>query len=318
MRKVCLMSPAEKHLYSPTFEWRFLHPRFWLTWIGVFFSLLIAFLPLRWRDKLASWVACHLLHTKSGALKRARINLEQCFPEKPLEEREALLKKNFQTAAQFFIAYGELIVRSKRHCENRCVMSGEEHLFPLLESDQNVIALVPHCWAIDYAGVMLTARGHKTVAMIRIQKNPIFNWLIHRQRTRYGARVYCRTSGIKPFMSSVKEGYLGYYLPDEDLGAQHSVFTPFFASNKATMKGLGKLAKLSNAKVVPMLPAYNAETGKYELFISPPLENFPSGDETTDALIMNQALEAMIAKHPEQYMWVLNLLRTRPDGSRLY
>ena len=312
------MSNGDKHIYNPTFEWRFLHPRFWLTWFSVLGSLLIAFFPLRWRDKLASWIACRLLNTKSGALKRARVNLEQCFPEKSLEERENLLKKSFQTAAQYFIAYGELIVRSKRYCENRCVILGEEHLFPLLKSDQNVIALVPHCWAIDYAGVMLTAKGHKTVAMIRTQKNPIFNWLIHLQRIRYGARVYCRSAGIKPFMKSIKEGYMGYYLPDEDLGAQHSVFTPFFASNKATMKGLGRLASLTDAKVVPMLPAYNAELGKYELFISPPLENFPSGSEETDALIMNQALESMISKHPEQYMWVLNLLRTRPDGSRLY
>lgn len=312
------MSSADKHLYHPTFQWRFLHPRFWLTWLGVFCALLIAFLPVCWRDKLASKIACSLLHTKSGALKRARINLEQCFPEKPLEEREHLLKRSFETAAQFFIAYGELIIRSKKHCEDRCVVSGEEHLFPLLDSGKKVIALVPHCWAIDYAGIMLTAKGYKTVAMIRTQKNPILNWLIHRQRIRYGARVYCRTSGIKPFMRAIKEGHLGYYLPDEDLGARHSVFTPFFASNKATMKGLGKLAKVTDATVVPMLPAYNTETGKYELFISPPLENFPTDSEESDALIMNQALEAMIGKHPEQYMWVLNLLRTRPDGSRLY
>lgn len=312
------MNSADKHAYNPTFQWRFLHPRFWTTWVGVFVSLSIAFLPLRWRDKLASWIACRLLNTKSKALKRARVNIEQCFPEKSLEERETLLKKSFQTAAQFFIAYGELVVRSKRRCESRCTITGQEHLFPLLDSGKKVIALVPHCWAIDYAGIMLTAKGYKTVAMIRSQKNPIFNWLIHRQRIRYGARVYCRTSGIKPFMNAIKEGHLGYYLPDEDLGAKNSVFTPFFASNKATMKGLGRLATLTDATVIPMLPAYNAESGKYELFISPPLENFPSGDEATDALIMNQALESMISKHPEQYMWILNLLRTRPDGSCLY
>jgi lauroyl-Kdo2-lipid IVA myristoyltransferase len=312
------MSSADKHLYNPTFQWRFLHPRFWLTWLGVLCSLLIAFFPLRWRDKWASKIACRLLHSKSGALKRARLNLEQCFPEKSLEEREALLRQSFETAAQFFVAYGELLVRSKQYCEDRCVIFGQEHLFPLLNRGDNVIALVPHCWAIDYAGIMLTAQGHKTVAMIRIQKNPIFNWLIHRQRVRYGARVYCRSSGIKPFMKAVQDGYLGYYLPDEDLGVQHSVFTPFFASTKATMKGLGKLTKLTNATVVPMLPAYNATSGKYELFISPALENFPTGNEETDALVMNQALEAMISQHPEQYMWVLNLLRTRPDGSCLY
>ena len=312
------MSSSDKHIYNPTFQRRFLHPRFWLTWVGVLFSLAIAFMPLRWRDKLASWIAGRLLHKKSGALKRARVNIEQCFPEKSLQEREALLKKSFQTAAQFFIAYGELVIRSKKHCESRCTIHGQEHLFPLMDNGQKVIALVPHCWAIDYAGIMLTAKGYKTVAMIRTQKNPIFNWLIHRQRIRYGARVYCRTSGIKPFMKAIKSGYLGYYLPDEDLGLQNSVFTPFFASNKATMKGLGRLATITDATVVPMLPIYNTALGKYELFIFPPLENFPSGDDATDALMMNQALEAMISKHPEQYMWVLNLLRTRPDGSHLY
>ncbi|RBO86204.1 lauroyl-Kdo(2)-lipid IV(A) myristoyltransferase [Marinomonas aquiplantarum] len=309
---------ADNKLYNPTFQWRFLLPRFWLTWLGVAFTFLLAFVPVVWRDALASWIAGRLLNTKSGALKRARINLAECFPDKSLAEREALLKHSFQVAAQFFLAYGELLIRSKRHNQQRCVIHGEEHLFPRLQAQQNVIALVPHCWAIDYAGVMLTAHGFNTVAMIRDQKNPITDWLIHLQRIQYGARVYHRDSGIKPYLKSIKQGYLGYYLPDEDLGPQNSVFAPFFATEKATMKGLGKLAKLSNAVVVPMLPAYDAQSKQYHLHILPALENFPTGDEKADAERMNQTLEQLISAHPEQYMWVLNLLRTRPDGSRLY
>jgi lauroyl-KDO2-lipid IV(A) myristoyltransferase len=81
---------------------------------------------------------------------------------------------------------------------------------------------------------------------------------------------------------------------------------------------LGKLTKLTKANIVPMFQAYNAKTGKYELHIFPALENFPTGDDTQDAIVMNKALEAMIETHTEQYMWILSLLRSRPDGTKLY
>ena len=38
---------------------------------------------------------------------------------------------------------------------------------------------------------------------------------------------------------------MGYYLPDEDFGAEQSVFVDFFATYKATLPGLNKMAKLA-------------------------------------------------------------------------
>jgi lauroyl-KDO2-lipid IV(A) myristoyltransferase len=256
---------------------------------------------------------------KSGALKRARLNIQHCFPEKSLEERETILRKSLETAAQFCFAYGELLVRSDKYKKSRNEIIGGENLFPLLDRGENVITLVPHCWSIDYTGSMLASLGYTVTTIMKPQKNPLTDWLMHTQRMQYGRGVvYPRSAGIKPFLQSVKKGYVGYYLPDEDLGAQHSVFVPFFGAEKATMKGLGKLTKLTKANIVPMFQAYNAKTGKYELHIFPALENFPTGDDTQDAIVMNKALEAMIETHTEQYMWILSLLRSRPDGTKLY
>ncbi|SBS24620.1 Lipid A biosynthesis (KDO)2-(lauroyl)-lipid IVA acyltransferase [Marinomonas spartinae] len=313
------MSIQDKYVHNPTFEWRFLLPQYWPTWIGLLFAVSLAFVPFRIRDKLASKMA-HLLVTRKGGstIKRARINLEQCFPEKSLAEREDILNRCCETALQFYLSYAGLLVRSKRHNQSKGSMIGAEHLLPLLDRGEKIIALVPHCWAIDYAAVMIAAKGYQVSTMMKPQKQKILDWLIHKQRMQYGGKIYPREVGIKPFLKSVKEGYLGYYLPDEDLGPQHSVFVPFFGAQKATMKGLGKFAKLTKAVVVPMLPTYNAENGQYELFILPALENFPTGDEEQDAIAMNQAMETLIAEHPEQYMWILNLLRSRPDGSKLY
>ncbi|SON49232.1 lauroyl-Kdo(2)-lipid IV(A) myristoyltransferase [Vibrio tapetis] len=308
----------QKQLYDPKFQWSFLHPKYWPTWLGIGFAILLAFVPFRLRDRFASWISGYFSKRNSGALRRARKNIELCYPEKTPEERQELLAKTYETAAQFFLGYAELTVRSKKYNQNRGEVFGREHLFPLLEQGEKVIALVPHCWAIDYTGMYFSSYGHDVVIMIRPQKNPIGDWLMNVQRMRYGGRIVPRDSGIKPYLRSIKDGYMAYYLPDEDHGAQNSVFVPFFGTEKATLKGFGKLAKLSRAKVVPMIPAYNAEKGKFELFILPALENFPTGDEEQDARMMNQALEELLKDRPEQYMWILNLLRTRPDGTELY
>lgn len=84
------------------------------------------------------------------------------------------------------------------------------------------------------------------------------------------------------------------------------------------MKGVGKLAKLANAAVLPVFPSFNMETGRYEINIQAPLTNFPSGNEYDDASYMNKVLEEMIRKQPEQYMWVMSILRHLPDGSQRY
>tara|TARA_R110001632_G_scaffold42165_1_gene106318 strand:- start:15727 stop:16686 length:960 start_codon:yes stop_codon:yes gene_type:complete len=319
MNETTYMTASDKNLHNPKFAWRFLAPRFWLTWLIVLFALVLAYVPFRIRDKLATKVVPLIMKKKSGALKRARLNIQHCFPEKALEERETILRKSLETAAQFCFAYGELLVRSDKYKKSRNEIIGGENLFPLLDRGENVITLVPHCWSIDYTGSMLASLGYTVTTIMKPQKNPLTDWLMHTQRMQYGRGVvYPRSAGIKPFLQSVKKGYVGYYLPDEDLGAQHSVFVPFFGAEKATMKGLGKLTKLTKANIVPMFQAYNAKTGKYELHIFPALENFPTGDDTQDAIVMNKALEAMIETHTEQYMWILSLLRSRPDGTKLY
>jgi len=313
------MSLLDKNIHNPKFKWNFLAPRYWLTWLTVLLSLLLAYVPFRIRDKLAAKIVPLIMKKKGGALKRARLNIQHCFPEKSLEERETILRKSLETAAQFCFAYGELLIRSDKYKKSRNEVIGGENLFPLLDRGENVITLVPHCWSIDYTGSMLASLGYTVTTIMKPQKNPLTDWLMHTQRMQYGCGVvYPRCAGIKPFLQSVKKGCVGYYLPDEDLGTLHSVFVPFFGAEKATMKGLGKLTKLTKAHIVPMFQAYNAKTGKYELHIFPALENFPTGDDTQDAILMNKALEAMIETHTEQYMWILNLLRSRPDGTRLY
>ncbi|SHO57628.1 lauroyl-Kdo(2)-lipid IV(A) myristoyltransferase [Vibrio quintilis] len=305
-------------LYNPVFRWSFLHPRHWGMWLGIVFAAIFAFIPPRWRDALGRKISVLIVNRNGRVIRRARTNLAYCFPEKTDEEREDILRNAFATASQYMLGYSEFLVRSTRHNQNRGVIIGEENLIPLLDQGEKVIILAPHAWAVDYPAVMLAARGYKVTTIMKPQKNPIGDWLMHVQRMQYGGRIFARSAGVKPFVRSIKDGYLGYWLPDEDHGPANSVFVPFFGTEKATLKGFGKMARLSKAKVIPVLPAYNDQTSRYEVYILPALENFPTGDEEQDARAMNQAIEDLVTAHPEQYMWNLPLLQTQRDGSKIY
>ncbi|AJR07222.1 lauroyl-Kdo(2)-lipid IV(A) myristoyltransferase [Photobacterium gaetbulicola] len=304
----------DKQAYNPEFSWAFLHPKYWGTWLAVAFAALLCLLPHRTRRAMASLFAKRAVKFNSKANRRARVNLKMCFPDKSDAEREAMLLENYITAGSFLMGFAALSVRNRQWLEDNTIVRGEEHLTALKENGDSAILLVPHTWAIDIPAVLLASRGLPVSAMAKKQKNEVSDWLMHKQRVQYGGRVYERSGGIKPFIKSIREGYLGYYLPDEDLGAEHSVFVDFFATTKATIAGLGRLAKLSRAKIVPLYSIYNSETGKYEIDIYPPLSPFPLDTEEQDARLMNQCIEQYVTERPEQYMWILRLLKTRPEG----
>ena len=299
--------------YNPTFQWSFLSPKHWGTWLGLVVGLPLSLLPNRVRVSIATFVAQKLIKRQRGPVQKARINLALCFPEKSDQERESIIEQSLVTAGSFLLGFPAISLRSKQWLEQNSVIYGLEHLRELEAKEQSAILLVPHSWAIDIPAILLASRGLPVSAMANSQKNPVTDWLMHKQRVQYGGRVYDRSGGIKPFIKSVKEGYLGYYLPDQDHGPEQSVFADFFATTKATLPGLGKLAKVSRAKIVPLFASYNTTTGKYEIEIKAPLDDL-SGDELQDARVMNQVVEEFVTPKPEQYMWILKLLKTRPNG----
>ncbi|MFD2177055.1 lauroyl-Kdo(2)-lipid IV(A) myristoyltransferase [Veronia pacifica] len=312
------MSKTTPSAYSPQFEWAFLHPKYWGSWLGIALAAIMAFIPFRARDTFAAFLAKRLVKLNNSAKKRAVINLKHCFPEKSDEERFRILEQSYVYAGCILFGFATILVRSKAYLAQRTVFKNDHILTDLVEKGEKIILLVPHTWSIDYPAVQLASRGLPIVGLVKRQSNPLNDWLMNAQRLKYGGCIHERSTGIKPFLKSIREGFLGYYLPDQDHGPDNSVFVPFLGAEKATLAGLGKLSRLGKAKVVPLMSAYNRETGNFEVIVKPPLENFPTGDDKQDAKIMNACLEDFIKSDPAQYMWIINLLRTRPDGSELY
>lgn len=300
--------------FIPRFRAAFLHPRYWGVWLGVSLMALMAYLPLRLRDRLIGAVGRLAGRLASGARRRARINLMLCFPLWSERQREETIDTMFARAGQSMLLMAELTLRGPRRLLRHTHWHGAEIIERAREQGENVIFLVPHGWAVDLPAMLLAAGGQPMAAMFHNQKNPLVDYLWNWARRRFGGRLHARNDGIKPFISSVRKGYWGYYLPDQDHGAEHSEFVDFFATYKATLPAIGRLMKLCRARVIPLFPVYDVDRSRLDIYLRPPMDDIAGQDDAYIARRMNQEVELLMESHPEQYTWILKLLKTRRPG----
>ncbi|TEW55201.1 lauroyl-Kdo(2)-lipid IV(A) myristoyltransferase [Psychromonas sp. RZ22] len=296
-------------------------PKYWGTWFLLALLFIFSYVPVRLKDTFAAWLANRLYSTKLLDKRKriAFINLGLCFPEYTEQEKDTLMRENFRSVAQIALSLGEIAFRSKAHLRNRINFIGENFVKEAEAEGKAIIFLAPHCYGVDFAGVAaISARGYPLSSMFNDYKNPIFDWFVTNYRTRFSrlndkGTLYHRSEGLKPCIKSLRDKAHFYYLPDEDHGRANSLFSNFFATQKATLPVIGRLAKLGKAIVIPTYTSYNAKTGKVDVICHAPLKAIPTGDEQQDTDLMNAAIEAVVNENRAQYMWTLKLFKTRPE-----
>ncbi|HDH9128006.1 TPA: lauroyl-Kdo(2)-lipid IV(A) myristoyltransferase, partial [Escherichia coli] len=287
----------------------------WSTWFLLGMIAGISMFPPSFRDPVLAKIGRWAGRLSKKARRRATINLSLCFPEKSDTEREIIVDKMFATALQSIVMMAELAIRGPEKFQKRVFWKGLEILEEIRHNNRNVIFLVPHGWSVDIPAMLLAAQGKKMAAMFHQQRNPVIDYVWNSVRRKFGGRLHAREDGIKPFIQSVRQGYWGYYLPDQDHGPEYSEFADFFATYKATLPIIGRLMNISQAMIIPLFPVYDEKKHLLTIEIRPPMDAcIASADNKMIARQMNKTVEILVGPHPEQYVWVLKLLKTRKSN----
>lgn len=304
-----------KSEFIPEFKKNYLSPVYWSTWFLLGMIVGISMFPPSFRDPVLAKIGRWAGRLSKKARRRATINLSLCFPEKSDTERKIIVDKMFVTALQSIVMMAELAIRGPEKFQKRVFWKGLEILEEIRHNNRNVIFLVPHGWSVDIPAMLLAAQGKKMAAMFHQQRNPVIDYVWNSVRRKFGGRLHAREDGIKPFIQSVRQGYWGYYLPDQDHGPEYSEFADFFATYKATLPIIGRLMNISQAMIIPLFPVYDEKKHLLTIEIRPPMDAcIASADNKTIARQMNKTVEILVGPHPEQYVWVLKLLKTRKSN----
>ncbi len=145
-------------------------------------------------------------------------------------------------------------------------------------------------------------------------RDPVVDAEVLRARTRFGSVPVERQDDLRTLVRVIKSGAPFLYLPDQNSGRSQGVFVPFCGVLASTVPMLGRFARLTGAKVIPVYARFLPWGRGLELIFDPPLEKFPSRDPVADTAQMNRVIEARMRTMAEQYFWVHRRLRTRPLG----
>ena len=241
-----------------------------------------------------------------------RINLELCFPELSPAERKNLLRRTFLSNG---IGVMEVLIswcRNPESFRNRVTVSGLEHLQNAKAEGRGVLLLCAHFTTLEFAGALLSLFETMDVTY-RKHSNPLFEAVMTNGRKRLYPNVIEREN-VRDAFRSLKQGHILWYAPDQDYGARHSVFVPFFGVEAATITATTRFARANDSKVVFFSHYRLDDNSGYHLEFSEPLENYPSGDEEADATRINGIIEQAIRRHPEQYLWLHKRFKTQAAG----
>jgi lauroyl-KDO2-lipid IV(A) myristoyltransferase len=301
--------------FDTRFKQSLLHPRYWGTWLAIAVLFLFGVLPATVRDPIAKLLARVVMKVASKPIRIAKVNITHCFPDKSPDEVDELIKQNVETFVITLLSQAELLIRSKAYLKRRIQLNGFENVQAARDAKQPIIFIMPHVWPMEYAGLRINLEI-PLVTMVKAHRNGLFNWFSNRMRSSQGGRVYMREAGIRALLAELKNDNSFFYLPDEDLGPDKSIFAPFMGTVKATLPVVGRLAQAGNAQVMPVKIGYDQQAKQFIMTVMPAMNPQEMVGKENEAIALNKVVEQVINAYPEQYMWFLKLLKTRPPGEK--
>lgn len=288
----------------------FIGPKWWPTWAAISLILVLGRLPGFLRVALG-YVFGVLFFIFAKRRKRvAKVNIW-------LTHKEESTKYRYKLLYSAFISAGLAVTETARAWSSRTPdlknieIAGQENIEKARKEGHGVIMLGGHFAPVDIVGSMLS----KKVGFHQVQRkhdNPLFNLFITRARNRYSLTSIARLD-LKQMVRTLREpGNVMWYAPDQDFGHKGTVFTSFLGVQTATVTATSKLAKMANAKVIP-IDYQRVGLSRYKAIIHPALP-IPGESPEADAEIISDWIAARVREHPDDYLWLHRRFKTRPEG----
>ena len=270
----------------------------------------LRWLPQRWVRALGRSLGTLLFHW--GRKRVTLTNLKLCFPSMPDIERERIGRGVFQNLACATLELGRAWYSPVTVALANVTLM-DKHYLEEWRGKQPVIVLAPHFVGLDMGGTRISQEYPEVFSMYSEQKNKVFDRALRRARQRFNnATLITRQQGLRPVLKALKEKRIFYYLPDMDFGAKDAVFVDFFGVKTATVTAMSRLAKITGAKVIPLVTRQTADG--YEARFYPAWDDFPTDNPEADARRLNAFIEERVVEMPDQYFWVHKRFKTRPPG----
>jgi KDO2-lipid IV(A) lauroyltransferase len=238
-------------------------------------------------------------------------NLELCFPQLSIAEREELLRAHFSSLGRALFESGLAYWASDERLRPLVKISGLENLHAAHACGRGVILVAAHFTSMELCGRLLGLEADYD-AVIRPFSNADIDAIVHSGRQR-AVRTAIPKKSFRQFLKGIRENRVALITVDQASTASNKVMAPFFELSAPTSVNAARIAHKTGAAVLPVLWLREADLSGYRVEIGTGLPDFPSGDDLTDACQLNRLVEQQVRQAPEQYYWIHRRFKVDPS-----
>lgn len=278
---------------------------------------------LRWSPRpvaraLARAIAM-LVYWAHPRLRRVGMrNLQLAFPEKPLAERERILKGVYLSLGRLLSEVPKFPDYKLETVDRIAIYDGLENFLAARDRGKGVLFMTAHFGGWEIGSFVHSMHGHHLNIVVRDLDNPLLDRWVHHLRTLHGNKTYDKDKYARGLLAAMKHGETVGALMDTNMTPPQGLFVNYFGHSACTAGGIARVAMRTGAAVLPAFTIWDESIGKYRIRFEPAIPTVCTGDDDADAVTNTQSYTAAIEKavraNPDQWLWVHRRWKTRPPG----
>ncbi len=240
-------------------------------------------------------------------------NVRACFPRLDAAARERLARQSLAETLKTALELGPVWQQGQAIDSWIQQVHGLPALHAAQAAGRGVIIAAPHLGNWEVLGLYLS-RLPDFALLYKPPDAPGVEKVLLENRGQAGARQIPATpAGVRQLLKTLKRGGTVGILPDQKPKSGQGEFAPFFGQPAYTMTLLSRLAAKTGAPVFTAAAIRRRDGRGFDIHFEP-CEDAIHGPTPESVRCLNQALEAMVRRAPEQYQWSYKRFSITPDG----
>jgi KDO2-lipid IV(A) lauroyltransferase len=183
---------------------------------------------------------------------------------------------------------------------------------------KGIVVLSAHFGNFELFAPAHAMHGHQISLVHHTQRFLAGDALMTFARERCGVEILRKHSAARAVLKALRTGEMVGVPFDQNAKRSEAVWVPFFGEPAATTSGLARVVAMSGAPVVPAFIVREPDGRHHRIEIQDQIPIQRTADAEAD-LVENtarftKAIENMVRRYPEQFLWTHRRYRTRPRG----
>jgi Kdo2-lipid IVA lauroyltransferase/acyltransferase len=295
-----------------------------LEYVSVWILLkLLGLLPRGISRRIGVFVARCLFKLRPKLRDAADFNLRLAFPELPGPARRQILQRMVRHLGWMVAEFARFPRYTRKNIGETIILDGLDNFTAAERRGKGVLFLTGHMGAWELKPFAHALYGTPLHFLVRPIDNPRVDEMVNHYRCLSGNQPIRKNESARAVLRVLRQGGVVGVLADQNAVASEAVFVDFFGVPAATTSGIARLARRTEAAVVPVYSYWDSQIRKYRLRYEPALDLTATDDEESDirsySVRFNQVIEDYVRRFPDQWLWVHRRWKTRPpDEAAIY